>query len=92
MYQIDVRKFMDACDQPSDQGMGEQAVLYMDLIEDQYNQIQDAFYSRGDIAEVSDSLANMVWVIMGLVNTLGIPFDEAWREVRESNRSKCNEL
>jgi len=90
MYQIDVRKFMDASDQPSDQGMGEQAVIYMDLVEDQYNQIQDAFYSRGDIAEVSNNLANMVWVIMGLVNTLGIPFDEAWKEVRESNMSKCN--
>jgi hypothetical protein len=85
MYQIDVRKFMDACNRPSDQGMGEQAVLYMDFIEDQCNQTVDAFYSRGDIAETSNNLANMVWAIMALANTLGISFDEVWQEFCELN-------
>jgi hypothetical protein len=89
MYQIDVRKFMDACDQPSDQGMGEQAALYMDFIEDQCNQTVNVFYSKGDIQEVSAGLANMVWGIMGLANTLGIPFDMVWKEVCESNMSRC---
>ena len=88
MYQIDVRKFMDACDQPSDQGWGEQAALYMDLITEEYKETLDA-YNKGDLVEVADGLADMVWVIMGLANTLGIPFDDVWREVKNSNMSKC---
>src|SRR6056300_869114 len=88
MYQIDVRKFMDACEQPSDQGWGEQAALYMDLITEEYKETLDA-YNKGDLVEVADGLADMVWVIMGLANTLSIPFDDVWREVKNSNMSKC---
>jgi len=88
MYQIDVRKFMDAADQPSDQGWGEQAALYMDLITEEYEETLEA-YNKGDLVEVADGLADMVWVIMGMANTLGIPFEDVWREVKSSNMSKC---
>lgn len=88
MYQIDVKKFMDACDQPSNQGWGEQAALYMDLIQEEFNETWEA-YNNGDLVEVADGLADMVWVIMGMANTLGIPFEDVWNEVRASNMSKC---
>ena len=87
MYQLIVKEFMKACDQPSDQGWGEQAALYMDLITEEYKETLDA-YTKGDLVEVADGLADMVWVIMGLANTLGIPFDDIWREVKSSNMSK----
>jgi predicted HAD superfamily Cof-like phosphohydrolase len=89
MYQIDVKKFMDACDQPSDVGMkSAQAYLYMELIKEEWQETVDGF-EKGDKVEVADGLADMVWVILGMANTLGIPFDDVWREVRESNMSKC---
>lgn len=89
MYQIDVRKFMNACEQPSDQGMdSDQAQLYMDLIQEEFNETWEAFNSN-DLVEVADGLADMVWVIMGMANTIGIPFDDVWEQVRASNMSKC---
>lgn len=89
MYQIDVKKFMEACDQPSHQGMdSEQASLYMDLIVEEFNETWEAF-NNNDLVEVADGLADMVWVIMGMANTMGIPFDDVWKEVRASNMSKC---
>jgi predicted HAD superfamily Cof-like phosphohydrolase len=89
MYQIDVKKFMDACEQPSDVGMkSAQANLYMDLIKEEWQETIDGF-EKGDIVEVADGLADMVWVILGMANTLNIPFDDVWREVKASNMSKC---
>lgn len=89
MYQVDVRKFMDACEQMSDQGMeSDQAQLYMDLIQEEFNETWEAF-NNNDLVEVADGLADMVWVIMGLANTVGITFEDVWREVRASNMSKC---
>ena len=88
MYQLIVKEFMKACDQPSDQGWGEQAALYMDLITEEYEETLRAFIDK-DIVEVADGLADMVWVIMGLANTLGIPFEDVWQEVKKSNFSKC---
>ena len=91
MYQIDVKKFMDICDQPSDQGIeSEQAELYMDLITEEYLETVQAFALR-DKVEVADGLADMVWVIMGMANTLNIPFEDVWNEVKASNMSKCTD-
>lgn len=89
MYQIDVKKFMDACDQPSDQGLDSgQAYLYMELIREEWEETKEA-YANQDLMEVADGLADMVWVIMGLANTAGIPFEDVWKQVRSSNMSKC---
>lgn len=89
MYQIDVKRFMDACDQPSNQGLDDkQAYLYMDLIREEWEETKEA-YANQDLVEVADGLADMVWVIMGLANTIGIPFDDVWKEVKSSNMSKC---
>jgi len=89
MYQIDVKYFMDTCGQPSNQGLdSEQAYLYMELIREEWEETKEA-YANQDFVEVADGLADMVWVIMGLANTIGIPFEDVWREVKASNMSKC---
>ena len=41
-----------------------------------------------DLVEVADGLADMVWVIMGMCNSIGIDFDKIWEEVKSSNMSK----
>jgi len=89
MYQVDVKKFMDACDQPSHQGLDSgQAYLYMELIREEWEETKEA-YANQDLMEVADGLADMVWVIMGLANTVGISFEDVWSQVRASNMSKC---
>lgn len=93
-YQDDVNKFMEAADQrvklvayPEFDISDPQAELYMKLIQEEFDETLDAF-SKGDTIEVADGLADMVWVIMGLASSLGIPFDGVWDEVRASNMSK----
>lgn len=90
MYQIDVLKFMEACDQVKCAGHEKKqlAELYMDLITEEYKETLEAF-NEDDLVGIADGLADMVWVIMGLANVLGIPFDDVWREVKNSNMSKC---
>jgi predicted HAD superfamily Cof-like phosphohydrolase len=93
-YQDDVNVFMEAADQrvklvayPEFDMTDPQAQLYMSLIQEEFDETMDAFV-KGDTIEVADGLADMVWVIMGLASSLGIPFDRVWDEVRASNMSK----
>jgi len=93
-YQDDVNVFMEAADQrvklvayPEFDMTDPQAQLYMSLIQEEFDETMDAFV-KGDTIEVADGLADMVWVIMGLASSLGIPFDQVWDEVRASNMSK----
>lgn len=93
-YQDDVNKFMEAADQriklvayPEFDISDPQTELYMKLIQEEFDETLDAF-SKADTIGVADGLADMVWVIMGLASSLGIPFDKVWDEVRASNMSK----
>ena len=49
--------------------------------------LQGALQSGIDAA-LADGLADMVWVIMGMCNSVGIDFDKIWAEVKSSNMSK----
>lgn len=98
-YQDDVELFMRIGGQeyPAPQSMGgatlypdwndKQTQLYMSLITEEYNECLEA-YDAGDVIEVADALADMVWVIMGMASTLDIDFDDVWQEVKRSNMSK----
>ena len=100
-YQADVEEFMVIGGQEVStlQCIGEPTVfedpstndpqirLYMDLITEEYNETLDA-YKAGDIVEVADGLADMVWVIMGMASSLDIDFEDVWNEVKRSNMSK----
>ena len=75
-----------------------QAELYMNLIEEEFDELQAAFvrYSntvREDerlaiLCEVLDGVADMAVVLMGLCNSLGLPFDSAFHEVHKANMNK----
>ena len=92
--QKDVEKFMEAADQrtvvnpvrefdPTEP----QTKLYMNLVQEEFDETLTAFF-RGDTIEVADGIADLVWVLMGLASSLGIPFDQVWDEVKASNMSK----
>ena len=89
-YQKDVSDFMILGEQKISSDLNlknEQAQLYMNLIKEEFEETTKAFYDE-DLVEVADGLADMVWVIMGMCNCIGIDFDKVWKEVRSSNMSK----
>jgi predicted HAD superfamily Cof-like phosphohydrolase len=89
-YQKDVSNFMILGEQKiaSDLNLkNEQTQLYMNLIKEEFEETAKAFYEE-DLVEVADGLADMVWVIMGMCNSVGIDFDKIWEEVKSSNMSK----
>lgn len=92
--QKDVNLFMQAAEQrvnttpqktfdPAD----DQTNLYMRLVQEEFDETLDA-YMKGDTIELADGIADMVWVLMGLASSAGIPFDAVWDEVKASNMSK----
>ena len=89
--QDDVEDFMMAADQPCNISPAytdePQELLYMRLVEEEYNELLEAYAAR-DIVETADAICDIVWVLMGLASTLGIPFEACWDEVRRSNMSK----
>ena len=89
-YQKDVSEFMILGEQkvsPVLNLKNDQTQLYMNLIEEEFNETLNAFI-EDDLVEVADGLADMVWVIMGMCNSAGIDFDKVWKEVKSSNMSK----
>ena len=89
-YQKDVSNFMILGEQKiaSDLNLkNEQTQLYMNLIKEEFEETAKAFDDE-DLIEVADGLADMVWVIMGMCNSVGIDFDKIWEEVKNSNMSK----
>lgn len=84
----DVKEFMVACDQ-TETGLGEQAKLYLKLIEEEFYELTDAFRNK-DIVEIADACADLKWVIEGLEHTLNIPQQEVWNEVARSNLGKIS--
>ena len=89
-YQNDVSNFMILGEQKiaSDLNLkNEQTQLYMNLIKEEFEETAKAFEEE-DLVEVADGLADMVWVIMGMCNSVGIDFDKIWEEVKSSNMSK----
>ena len=97
-YQSDVETFMNIGGQEYPAGQGthlyskpeeneDQIQLYLDLITEEYEETLAA-YKAGDVVELADGLADMVWVIMGMASSLDIEFEDVWEEVRRSNMSK----
>ena len=94
--QNDVKKFMEAADQYTTETPhftlqnDAQSTLYMNLICEEYTELNKAFSGRNMI-ETADAVADLVWVVLGLCNTVGIPFEKVWEEVKSSNMSKVSE-
>ena len=89
--QRDVERFMLAADQPVSRVPkvtgSDQEELYLNLIKEEYEELVTAM-SEKDIVESADAIADLVWVVIGLASTIGIPFDAVWEEVKRSNDSK----
>lgn len=95
--QTDVAIFMEACGQdvrrnsPSyEHSEVPQVELYMKLIREEFEELLEGHENK-DIVEVADACGDLIWVILGLANSLGIPMRSVWHEVTSSNMSKTVE-
>lgn len=71
--------------------LGEEEMnLHRDLIIEEYLEMVVA-WEEGDLTEVFDGIVDMIYVLGGLAVHMGLPLEEGWREVQNSNMSKLDE-
>lgn len=91
MNQVDVAIFQEACGQKVHRNLTfedhKQATLYMELIREETQELKEAFENR-DMVKTADGAADLIWVVLGLCNSLGISINPVWREITSSNMSK----
>lgn len=91
---LDVASFMRAGDQNVETKHAgfypsrlSQAQLYAELVKEEYSELMNAVENR-DIIETADACADLIWVVEGLMYSLGIDPQTVWDEVTKSNNSK----
>jgi predicted HAD superfamily Cof-like phosphohydrolase len=87
----DVRDFHVACDIPiSDKPQipdAQRVQLRLDLINEEGTELFEAC-ARGDIVGIADGIIDLVYVTLGMALEFGIPFQQVWDEVQNSNMRK----
>ena len=64
-----------------------QADLYFRLVKEEFEELSTAV-AEHDIIETADACADLIWVIEGLMYSLGVDPQTVWDEVARSNNSK----
>lgn len=87
----DQEKFMKACDQTTDNWNVEQFNLYVNLIEEEYNDELKAAIKACDNVEIVDALVDILVVTIGALHSMGADAEGAWKEVMKTNFAKIGE-
>ena len=82
----DQAAFMAACGQTVGVENGPQAMLYEQLIAEEY----DEFITAGTDVERADAVVDLLVVLIGYAHSMGWPLEALWREVHRSNMSKVD--
>jgi predicted HAD superfamily Cof-like phosphohydrolase len=94
--QSDVAIFQEACGQkvyktPSFKtDTPDQTLLYLELIREEFEELEQAHHDK-DIIEAADAVGDLIWVVLGYCNSIGIPIAPVWQAICESNMSKIPE-
>lgn len=88
----DVADFHIACDQPV-RGVPHicapgEVELRKNLINEEVNNELLPAMDRGDLVEIADALADIIYVVIGTAHHYGIPLEAVWNEVQRSNMTK----
>lgn len=87
----DVADFHIACDQPvrvtPQLISSEETLLRKRLIKEETEETLKAMDS-GDLVEIADGLADIMYVVIGTAHHYGIPLAAVWNEVQRSNMTK----
>ena len=87
----DQKKFMRACGQTTDQLNEAQFKLYVDLINEEVNELVEAI-EDADRVEQLDALIDILVVTAGALHSLGVNPEGAWKEVMRSNFDKVDPI
>jgi predicted HAD superfamily Cof-like phosphohydrolase len=82
----DQEKFMRACDQSVGEPNQTQFLLYRDLIEEEYKELQ---FARDRVEEL-DALIDILVVTIGAIHSMGANAEGAWKEVIATNFAKID--
>ena len=81
-----VKQFMVACDQTVDFDNATQGCLYLDLVEEEFDELNE---SETQVDEL-DAICDLIWVAIGLAHSRGYDIEGAFKEVCRSNMSKVD--
>lgn len=86
----DQEKFMKACDQTVTGFNQDQFDLYVNLIDEEYNDELKAAIAAGDRTEMLDALLDIIVVSIGAIHSMGADGDAGWKEVMRTNFEKID--
>lgn len=61
--------------------------MAFELVREEFEELKKA-HEAGDVVEVADALADLIYVTVGLGITYGIPLEEVFAEVQRTNMAK----
>ena len=82
----DQEKFMQACDQTVGVENRDQYALYLDLIREEVQELEDSQHPVSDL----DALIDILVVTIGAIHSMGADAEGAWNEVMRSNLAKID--
>lgn len=85
----DQEKFMRACDQTTDVWNQEQFDLYINLMKEEWKELQEAI-DKKDTVEILDALEDFVVVTIGAMHSAGMNGEGGWKEVMRTNFAKVD--
>ena len=85
----DQEKFMRACDQTTDRGNTDQFNMYLKLIEEEAEELNQAIINK-DRVEMLDALIDILVVTIGAIHSMGADAEGAWKEVMRTNFAKID--
>ena len=85
----DQEKFMRACDQTTDSFNELQYAMYVNLINEEHQELLEATLSD-DRVEQLDALIDILVVTVGAIHSGGFAAEGAWKEVMSTNFAKID--
>ena len=85
----DQEKFMKACDQKTDAYAISQYNMYLNLIDEEHNELKQAV-ADDDMTEQLDALIDILVVTIGAIHSAGWDAEGAWKEVMSTNFAKID--
>jgi predicted HAD superfamily Cof-like phosphohydrolase len=83
---VDQSRFMRACGQTVGQENREQYALYLDLMREEFQELE---HSRHPVTDL-DALIDILVVTIGAIHSMGADAEGAWNEVMRSNFDKID--
>jgi predicted HAD superfamily Cof-like phosphohydrolase len=85
----DQEKFMKACDQQVDGSNALQYSMYLKLIDEEHQELQEALEANNRDEQL-DALIDILVVTIGAIHSAGFDAEGAWKEVMSTNFAKID--